>query len=207
MLKPRRRVRYTMALDIGTRRDSTVLAVGHVETTRAGRRVVVDRVMRWTGTHASPVSLVEVEEALLACWRSYHRPRLVYDFHQAAQLTERLRAAGVSCVEFVFSPATTNRLARSLYGALRDRAVLLPDDEALLDELGSVRLVEVGPGLLRLDHRAGEHDDQAVTVAMLCATLLDRTSGPLTLHVAQGRFRGRGPPTRWHRSRSRPSGS
>jgi hypothetical protein len=186
VLEPVRGTRYVMALDIGTRRDASVLAVGHLERPGTGRRVVIDRVLRWSGTRDDPVSLGEVETALLACWRSYGRPRLVYDFHQAAQLTERLKKAGVGCTEFTFSTAGVNRLARTLFGVLRDRAILLPDDEELLAELGSVRLVETGPGLVRLDHRSGEHDDQAVTVAMVAASLLDRPTGGGRIHVATG---------------------
>jgi hypothetical protein len=92
--EPVRGTRYVMALDVGTRRDSTVLAIGHMERTPQGRRVVVDRVLRWTGTRADSVSLVEVEEAVVAMWRIYGRPRLVFDFHQAAQLTEQLKRGG-----------------------------------------------------------------------------------------------------------------
>jgi hypothetical protein len=184
--EPVRGTRYVMALDIGTRRDSTVLTVGHTEAHPTGRKVVIDRVYRWTGTHAAPVSLDEVETALLAAWRSYGRPRLVYDFHQAAQLVERLKRAGVLCDEFVFSTSSVNRLARSLFAALRDRALVLPDDEELLAELSRVRLIETGPGLVRLDHRSGEHDDQAVTVAMVTASLLDRPTGGGRIHVATG---------------------
>ena len=77
-------------------------------------------------------------------------------------------------------------MARSLFGALRDRAILLPDDEALTSELSKVRLVETGPGLVRLDHRSGEHDDQAIACALLCASLLDRPGGTGHIFVAEG---------------------
>ena len=165
---------YVAALDVGTRRDSTVLAVGHAEPSPWGRRVVIDRVWRWTGTRSDPVSLTDVEVALLAAWRAYGRPKLVFDRMQAEQLTERLRAAGVRTEEFVFSTSGVDELARSLFASLRDRAVLLPDDEDLIAELSSVRLVETEPGLVRLDHRAGDHDDMAVTVAMVIASMLEK---------------------------------
>jgi hypothetical protein len=186
--EPVRGVTYLMAIDIGTRRDSTVLTTGHLEATAAGRRVVIDRVQRWTGSRLRPVSLADVETALVATWRSYHRPKLRFDFHQAAQLVERLQAAGVRTEEYVFSTSGVNKLARSLFAALRDRAVLLPDVEDLIAELGKVRLVETGPGLVRLDHRSGEHDDQAVTIGMLTASLLERPSGTMRVRVPVGRI-------------------
>jgi hypothetical protein len=177
VLEPRRGARYVMALDVGTRRDATALAVTHLEPSPTGRRVVVDRVMRWTGSRLHPVSLSDVETALLAVWRNYGRPKLIYDRMQAEQLTERLRHAGVRCDEFVFSSAGVNRLARSLFGALRDRAILLPADDELVAELSAVRLVETGPGLVRLDHKSGQHDDMAVVCAMCTASFMDRPTG------------------------------
>ena len=82
---------------------------------------------------------------------------------QAEQLSQRLRAAEVSCSELFFSTSGVNKLARTLYTVLRDRAITLPNDPALLEELSKVRLIEQNvPGLVRLDHRHGEHDDQAV---------------------------------------------
>ena len=176
--------RYVLSVDVGTRRDRTAVAVTHTEASPAGRRVVVDRVLRWQGSPARPVALGEVEAALLRLHAEYHRAPLVFDFHQAAQLTERLRAAGVRCVEYVFSTAGVNRLARVLSAGLRDRAIGLPDDPALLEELAEVRIVETGPGTVKLANPPGTHDDQAVAVALAAAHLLERpTSQP-------GRFSG-----------------
>ncbi len=115
-----------------------------------------------------------------------HRHVATMALEEPEQLTERLRAAGVRTEEFKFTDAGVNRLARTLYGALRDRAILLPDVEELVAELGSVRLVEKGPGLVRLDHRAGQHDDQSVCCAMVAASLLERPTGTLSLSVAEG---------------------
>jgi len=171
--------RYCLSVDVGTRRDRTAVAVAHTEATPAGRRVVVDRVLRWSGSRLRPVQLGEVEASLLRLHREYHGAPLVFDFHQAAQLTERLRAAGVRCVEYPFTVAGVNRLARVLHGALRDRAIGLPDDPELLAELREVRIVAVGPGLVKLDNPPGTHDDQAVAVALAAAQLLERpTSQP-----------------------------
>jgi hypothetical protein len=183
-LPPRAGIRYCLSLDVGTRRDRTAVAVAHLEPSPAGRRVVVDRVLRWSGSRLRPVQLGEVETSLLRLHREYHAAALVFDFHQAAQLTERLRAAGVRCVEYPFTVAGVNRLARVLHGALRDRAIGLPDDPGLLEELRQVRIVATGPGTVKLDNPPGTHDDQAVAVALAAAHLLERpTSQP-------GRFGG-----------------
>lgn len=178
-LEPRPGVRYVMGLDVGLRNDATALVIGHAAAEAGGRTVVVDRVLRWTGTRQRPVSLADVEEAVLALWRRYNRALLVFDYHQAAGTVERLAAQGVVCEEYAFSTGSINKLARRLYTCLRDLAITLPADPALRTELVGVRLVETGPGLVRIDHRAGEHDDQAVAVALVAERLLDRTpSGP-----------------------------
>jgi hypothetical protein len=47
----------------------------------------------------------------------------------------------VRAVEFVFSQANANKLAKGLFVALRDRSVVLPDDAELISELQTARLV------------------------------------------------------------------
>lgn len=173
-LEPRPGVRYQMALDIGLRNDATVLVIAHLEhRSGRGRTVVVDRLLRWRGTRAQPVELGDVEAALIAAWHRYNRPPLIVDPWQAAQLAERVTAAGVKVHEHTFTPASIDRLARTLYGVIRDRTLALPDDKDLLAELAAVRLVEVRPGVIRLDHRSGSHDDQAVAIALAATVLLD----------------------------------
>jgi hypothetical protein len=85
---------------------------------------------------------------------------------QAAQLTERLRARGVSIREYPFSAQSVGRLASTLYLLLRERNLRLPDDAALLDELANVRLRETSPGVLRVDHDSGHDDDRAIALAL-----------------------------------------
>ena len=42
-----------------------------------------------------------------------------------------------------------SRLAKALYGALRDRALSLPDDEETRAEFVTTRMVETGPGTVK----------------------------------------------------------
>jgi hypothetical protein len=74
---------------------------------------------------------------------------------QAEQLTTNLARAGLRPHEFVFSAAGANRLARSLYGALRDRALSLPDEEETRSEFVSTRIVETGPGTVKIQNPPG----------------------------------------------------
>jgi hypothetical protein len=78
---------------------------------------------------------------------------------------------------------------------LRGGRLGLPDDDELLDELRGVRLVERTPGVYRLDHAPGKHDDRAIAVALAAQHLLRRRkSGVPTVtrdHPWSPGFRGR----------------
>jgi hypothetical protein len=167
---------YVVCLDVGIVNDRTVLAVMHAEHSPAGRRVVLDRIDRWRGTKSAPVDLSDVRDTLIARAQEY-RARAVVDPHQAVLIAQEARDAGVGVDEFAFSSTSVGRLALSLHQAIRNRRIALPDDEILIDELASVRLRKNTLGIYRLDHDSGQHDDQAVTLALGTYHLLDDDSG------------------------------
>jgi len=165
--------RYALGLDVGLKQDRTVLAV--CSTDAATRMTVaLDRIAVWEGSRREPVSLDAIEAAVLEAWRSYEHPPLIADPWQSAQLCQRLRAKGVRVVEFPFTAQSVSKLALRLHGAIRDHALALPDDEPLLDELRNVRLRETSPGVYRLDHDHGRHDDRAIALALTLDHLLPR---------------------------------
>jgi hypothetical protein len=182
---------YVLGLDVGLKRDSTVAAICHL----TDGIVTLDRIAVWTGTRLRPVRLGEVEEWVAKAARDY-RATVVVDPWQAAQLTERLRARGVRITEFPFSAQSVGRVASTLFLLLRERALRLPDDRELLDELANVRLRETSPGVLRMDHDSGRHDDQAIALALASHRLVergDRDRGFLVgTYVPRGRLDGVG---------------
>jgi hypothetical protein len=159
---------YVLAVDLGLKRDRTVCAVAHLE----GRVVVLDRMAVWQGTRAAPVEIEEVEKWIVGASATYGDARVVVDPWQSVGLQQRLVAHGVEVTEYAFTAVSTGRLASSLFNAIRDKAVALPPDEALIDELLHVRLRETSPGVFRLDHDAGRHDDRAIALALCVTTLL-----------------------------------
>jgi hypothetical protein len=80
--------------------------VGHAATSRAGRVVVIDRVLYWRPSPGDNgrVDLSEVEAATLRRCRE-GTSRLRFDRMQAEQLTTNLARAGLRPHEFVFSAA------------------------------------------------------------------------------------------------------
>jgi len=160
-------------LDIGIVNDRTVLTIMHTEQAEAGRRVVLDRIERWQGSRAAPVDLGEVRDTLLALTMEYFSAEVVLDPHQAVLIAQEARARGVMVTEFAFTATSVGRLALSLHQAIKNHRIALPDDEVLLDELISVRLRKNTLGVYRLDHDAGQHDDQAIALALGAHYLLD----------------------------------
>jgi hypothetical protein len=66
----------------------------------------------------------------------------------------------------VFSAQSVGRLASTLMLLVRNRALALPDDAELIDELANLRLRETAPGVLRIDHDPDKHDDRAIALAL-----------------------------------------
>lgn len=177
-LAPERGERYVLSLDIGLVNDRTVATVAHLEREEDGHYVVVDHQEVWEGSKARPVSLTDVEAFLVEASRAYNRAPLVFDPFQAAHLTQRLRRAGVRSEAFTFNQTSNGRLAVTMFRLLREHLLDLPDDEALIEELSSVRLLERGPGQYRMDHDSGKHDDRAVSLALAAWWLVEGGGRP-----------------------------
>lgn len=172
-------VRYAIGLDVGLKKDRTVAAVCHSEPLddgREGQRTVLDRLEVWQGSRFRSVELGDVEAWLLHASESYNRASIVADPWQAVGLLQRLRDRRVKVEEYAFTQQSVGRLASQLMLSLRDHRLALPDDPELLDELGSVRLRETSPGVLRMDHDSDGHDDRAIALALASNWLADRSS-------------------------------
>jgi phage terminase large subunit-like protein len=169
--------RYVIGVDIGLKRDRTVAAVCHAERVDGKTRVLLDRMAVWAGTRESPVRLDAIEAWLRQAWRSFNRATIVMDPWQAVGLAQRLRSTGVRVDEFAFSSQSVGRLAVTLHTSIRNHALALPDDPDLIDELSNVRLRETSPGVLRMDHDADQHDDQAIGLALAVHHLIGRDRG------------------------------
>ncbi|MDO7881786.1 hypothetical protein [Antiquaquibacter soli] len=172
--------RYVIGLDLGLKNDRTVLSIAHSERRDGGApRVVLDRIAVLQGTKNRPVQLDDVERLTLEASRSYGHARVRLDPWQAVGLAQRLRERGVTVEEWTFSAQSVGRLGQTLHLLLRDHRLALPDDQELLDELMTVRLRESAPGVYRLDHDAGQHDDRAVSLGLAALALTERTVSDL----------------------------
>jgi phage terminase large subunit-like protein len=157
---------YLITVDLGLKRDSTAVMVSHRDNLAEKRPIVVDVVETWTGSSKYPVSVAKVVERIRELSVEYGNASVLIDPYQAAHPTEVLRKAGVRVEEYSFTQAGNSELAMALYQAIRDHTIELPDDAALNKELLNIQLREVQPGIWRIDHKNGHHDDMAVTTAM-----------------------------------------
>lgn len=164
--------RYVLTVDLATTIDNAVASVLHAEDDGGFRRVVCDRMEVWTPRKGKPVPHAEVEQWVRDWGRAYGA-EVVFDPAEARGLLQRLQADGIRARAWNFTASSVGKLGVALHRALRDRRILLPDDRALIEELVRVRLRHSGPGLWRLDHVAGGHDDRAVSLALGVVTLLD----------------------------------
>lgn len=105
--------------------------------------------------------------------RAYGHARIRLDPWQGVGLAQRLRDRGVSVEEWSFTSQSVGRLGQNLHLLLRDHRMSQPDDRELLDELQTVRLRESSPGVYRLDHDAGRHDDRALSLGLASLALIE----------------------------------
>ncbi|MGE3194113.1 MAG: hypothetical protein AB7K08_11675 [Microbacteriaceae bacterium] len=172
--------RYVIGLDLGLKDDRTVLTVCHAERQEVGGpRVVLDRLAVLQGSRKEPVQLADVERLALDASKSYGHAPIRLDPWQAVGLAQSLRDQGVSVEEWAFTSQSVGRLGQNLHVLLRDHRLALPDDAELLDELLTVRLRESAPGVYRLDHDAGNHDDRAVSLGLAALALTERSTSDL----------------------------
>jgi phage terminase large subunit-like protein len=183
-------VTYRIGVDLGLRNDRTAIAVCHAESAPGvrSRRVVLDRMIVFSGTRADEVKLAEVEGVLLEAWRIYGRPKVRLDPWQAIGLAQRLRRQGVAVEEWSYSAQRYGAIATALYTLLRDGLLDLYDDPDLLDELANVRLKETLPGLVRVEHDPGRHEDRCVALGFAITALLEKPTRGGQLHVPTGRI-------------------
>jgi phage terminase large subunit-like protein len=175
-LAPRSGLSYRIGVDVGLRKDRTVVAVCHAERIegQTARRLVLDRMHVLSGSREKEIRLSDVEEVIFQASREFNHAPVRLDPWQSIGLKQRLTSRSVSVEEFNFSAVSVGRLASSLHIAIRDRLLAIPDDPELIDELSNVRLRETSPGVLRMDHDADQHDDRAIALALCVEWFLQR---------------------------------
>jgi len=177
---PAEGTRYVLTVDVGTRNDATVMCVAHAEPIVDGdptapKRVVVDHLERWQGSKHHHVDIDKVRDRVAELAIEYNRAKVYGDPDQFVGSLQGLNRRGIRAEEWRFSATSVGLVATALTQTFRNHCILVPHSDILRTELLRVKLRESAPGVTRLDHERGGHDDQAVAVGMACHILLGKT--------------------------------
>jgi hypothetical protein len=173
-LKPQRRTRYVIGVDLATKFDSTAVCVAHSERRDGERRIVVDDMEVFEPRRGREVSLADVERRVEQLAYRYRPAEVFFDPQNASLMLENLRGRHVRVEEFKFTAPANDKMTNTLHVMLRDGLIDLPDDERLLDELLSVRVVETRLGGVKIDTMPGKHDDQVDALGIAVEVLMSR---------------------------------
>ena len=179
---PRQGVRYIITVDIGILNDASVMCIMHKEPIDPAQplgpqRAVLDHIERWKGSKKKPIQVSKVEDWLVAEAPKWNRAPVYADPSQFRGSIQNLNLRGVRAKEWNFTTTSVGEVASALVQTFRNRQIFVPDLPILKDELLRVRLRETAPGVTRLDHDKGAHDDQAVCIGMGCRILLGDGGG------------------------------
>ena len=132
----------------------------------------LDSLTVWQGSSGEPVSILEIEQALLDVSTRWPGVRVSLDPWQLKGSAERLRGR-VNLVEFTMTAGSVSRLSQTLYSAITARQVTLYPDAELEHEILSLETKITGGGW-RMDHSSRGHNDRSTALALAIQTALDR---------------------------------
>jgi hypothetical protein len=166
LLKPqlsgRDNLKYYLAVDLGLTRDRTVLTVCHKSD--ADNLVYLDYIQTFSGTKNNPVLISDVEEAILACNRSFNIAKNVFDPWQMKGTAERLKRL-IKVEEFTFTSSSIQKLSANLFYLFHNALIRVFPHKLLEEELLSLNAEEKSYGW-RIDHKSGGFSDHSVSLGM-----------------------------------------
>lgn len=164
---------YHAFVDIGTVHDPSVIAVGHQED----GTVYVDALLTFQGSKRQPVRIETLEAALLDLANRFTTLRLVrVESWQGIALVERLQACGLPVEVFTPTPKAHAEEWPQLAQALGAARLVLFPHARLREELLNLT-VEVGPTGAKVVDRGKVHQDHAVAVRGVVASLRQTGEG------------------------------
>ncbi len=161
-LSGRGEIRYYLAVDLGLTRDRTVLTVCH--RSEEDNLVYLDYIRTFQGTKTNPVLISDVEEAILACNRSFNIVKNIFDPWQMKGTAERLKRL-IKVEEFTFTSNSIQKLSQNLYYLFHNGLIRIFPHKLLEEELLSLNAEEKSYGW-RIDHKSGGFSDHSVSLGM-----------------------------------------
>jgi hypothetical protein len=173
---------YVMFVDLGAINDPSVICVGH----RDADRVFIDRLCTFQGSRQEPVILQAVERTIADLARAFKPMTTIrIESWQGLSAVQSLQRLGLP-VE-IFTPTAKAHCEEwpVLAQLLSTRRLVLYPHARLREELLGL-LYEAGPTGVKVTDRGSVHQDHAVAVRGVCASLMAGVElGPLDEHIMQ----------------------
>ena len=157
-----------IGLDIGLTHDKTVACVLRANGAVGGAEI--EALLTWAPRSGERVDLQGVEDEVGRLARELRCP-VCLDPWQAVLLSQRLRASGVTTIEYPFTSTSRRQLFATLLDLIRAGGLRSHPHDDLRRELLGLEVQESTMGGWRVDHRPGHHDDHVVAVALALAGL------------------------------------
>ena len=179
-LQGRPGVDYHGFVDLGAVHDPSVIAVGHVE----GEGAYIDRLITFQGSREEPVQLATVEAALKELARKFNLTRSRIESWQGLAATQSLQRAGLNAELFPPTLKAHSEEWPVLAQRLAARTLGLPPHGRLREELLNL-VYEVGPEGVRVIDKGKVHQDHAVAVRGVVASLAQQGGGLFLQYKAE----------------------
>jgi len=171
-LEGRPGVDYHAFVDLGAVHDPTVIAVGHVEA----EVLFIDRIVTYQGSREQPVQLATVEQACRHLAAKFHLTKIRVESWQGLGAVQSLTRAGLNCELFAPTAKAHAEEWPILAQRLAGRTLVLPPHARLREELLNL-VVEMGPTGVRVIDKVQIHQDHAVAVRGVAASLAKQRGG------------------------------
>lgn len=170
---PQRDAYYVAVLDPATRHSDFALAI--VELASDGKVIVV-RVVRWTGTRKAPLAYEFVLGEVKCILDEYGINSVTGDQYYCDVIGQHLSKLGIFYDVYIFGPQTRAKIFSTLKHLLVQRKIELLDDPELLRELRSLQEFKTERGQIDVRPSGNVRDDSAVAVALAANELVKARS-------------------------------
>lgn len=162
-------------IDLSTKRHRSALAILAANADLHVVRVV--KVLSFQRGHNGKISLLEVQRAFHEFNHQFRPVTWCYDPFQAELMAQQGTAVGISMREVPFGPKNLNLMASSVLQLFRSGQIELCDDQALVDDILKLQIVEKSFGFkLEAPEDESGHADRAFAMAVALPAAVEYAS-------------------------------
>lgn len=155
-------------------RDDFALAI---LSRRDDGRIIVNRVVRWSGTKAAPLGHEDVLAQVKSILDEYQINSLTGDQHCFELIQQILERLGIYYQKYNFDARTRPEIFANLRQLLLQGKIELLDNPELLHQLRSLQEHRTDRGQVDIRPAGGSKDDLAVAVALAASELAKKPTG------------------------------